>query len=95
MQVPDITSTPLPLSPTRTSPARQDGFSDLFLRTLGETNRLQANVESLVERAALGEAINPATMASAVNKADLAFRTLVQMRNKLVQAFDELRQMQV
>jgi flagellar hook-basal body complex protein FliE len=83
------------MSPPSAAPARSSAFGDVFLRAMGDANRSQASVEHLIERVAAGEDVNPATLAAAVNKADLAMRTMIQIRNKLTQAFDELRQMQV
>jgi flagellar hook-basal body complex protein FliE len=74
---------------------RAGGFEDLLRSTLGETNQYQVNAERSIEALATGENPDPTAVVNAVNRADLAFRTLIQIRNKLVQAYDELRQMQI
>lgn len=95
MQIPTLSPTSTSLSAAPTSPSSASGFGDLLTRAAAETNHSQILVESMTERMAAGDTINPAELAAAVNKADLAFRTMVQIRNKLVVAFNELRQMQV
>jgi flagellar hook-basal body complex protein FliE len=71
------------------------GFEELLQQFLRDTNQLQLDAERTLERVAAGEDLDPAAVAAAVNKAELAFRTMIQIRNKLVQAFQELRQLQV
>ena len=81
----------------RATPGRGQttGFAELFRDTLTQANQAQLNAERLIEAVAAGEEPNPGEVASAVNKADIAFRTMIQIRNKLVEAFQELRQLQV
>ncbi len=95
MRIDQVSPAGIPITPANLQTPTPNQFSDMFLKSLGEANHAQARVENLIERAATGEDLNPAEMAAAVNKADLAFRTMVQIRNKLTQAFDELRQMPV
>jgi flagellar hook-basal body complex protein FliE len=38
---------------------------------------------------------NPAEVLTAVQKADLAFRTMMQVRNKLVQAYQEVKDIRI
>lgn len=95
MSIQPVSPTGLPITPASYSAPAPKTFSQMFMNAIGETNQTQARVENLIERGAAGEALNPAEVAAAVNKADLAFRTMIQIRNKLTQAFDELRQLQV
>jgi flagellar hook-basal body complex protein FliE len=83
----------LPAVPAEHRPS--SSFFDLLGASIRQTNQLQLHAEELIAALASGQAIEPEVIAIAVNKADLAFRTLLQIRNKLVDAFTELRQMQV
>lgn len=74
---------------------RTGGFDDLLKNALSDVNQMQAHAERSIEAFATGEQPDPAVVAGAVNKADLAFRTMLQIRNRLVSAFNELRQMQI
>ena len=95
MRIDSVSPTGIPVTPEAYAAPKTKGFSDLFMQAVGQANHQQGVVENLIERSAAGENLNPAVVASAVNKADLAFRTLIQMRNKLTEAFNELRQLQV
>ena len=44
---------------------------------------------------ATGKSDNVSEVFTAVKKAELAFQTLMQMRNKLLDAYDEIRQMRI
>lgn len=76
-------------------PATPDGksFKDLLLDSLNEVNRLQQEASQGVEKVATGETDNLAEVFSAVRKADVAFSMLMEMRNKLVDAYREIQQM--
>lgn len=95
MRIDQVSVSGIPITPPTIDTPSAKNFTDMFMKSIGEVNHTQARVENLVERSATGEDLNPAELAAAVNKADLAFRTMVQIRNKLTQAFDELRQMPV
>ena len=74
---------------------RIDGFGDLLRQSLAELNTLQTNAENSIAAFSAGMPVSPDEVAAAVNQADLAFRMMVQIRNKLVSAWQELRQMQI
>jgi flagellar hook-basal body complex protein FliE len=95
MRIDQVSSTGLPIAPATLPSSKPSSFGDLFQQAVGEVNHKQALVENLIERSAAGERLNPAEMAAAVNKAELAFRTMIQIRNKLTESFDELRRLQV
>lgn len=95
MRIDSVSQSGIPITPPTFESKSPKSFGDLLTNAMGQMNHSQNYVENLIERVATGENINPAVVATAVNKTDIAWRTMVQMRNKLVQAFDELRQMQV
>ena len=70
-------------------------FKDVLFDSIQQVNELQADAQKAVEGLATGEQDNLAQVMTAVQKADLAFRTLMQIRNKLVDAYQELRQMRL
>ena len=51
--------------------------------------------EHLAEKAATGQLADPTVALVAVEQADLAFNTAVQIRNKLVEGWQEISRMQV
>jgi flagellar hook-basal body complex protein FliE len=70
-------------------------FHDVLVNSLQEVNSMQQQANTAVEALYTGQDVNPAEVLTAVQKADLAFRLLMQVRNKIVQAYDEVRSMQV
>ena len=56
---------------------------------------MQQDAAAAVEGLATGEDVNPAEVMTAVQKADIAFRMMMQIRNKLVQAYTEIENIRV
>ena len=83
-------------SPATPNPADQDkGFKDLLMQSIHEVNRLQAEADQARINLATGQSDNVAEVFTAIKKAELAFQTLMQIRNKLMDAYDEIKQMRV
>jgi flagellar hook-basal body complex protein FliE len=87
---------PMPLQATRPGQDAQSGeFKDLLLRSINEVNSMQQEADRAVERLITGEDVTPAEVLTAVQKADIAFKLMMQIRNKLVQAYQELQNIRV
>jgi len=78
-----------------TSEASGASFKDVLLDSLNQVNRLEQEASQGVERLATGETTNVAEVLSAVRKADVAFSLLMEIRNKLMDAYTEIRQIHV
>jgi flagellar hook-basal body complex protein FliE len=74
---------------------RSDAFLDLLRDSVSDVNRQQLRVEDLATRSFAGEDIDPSVVATAISKTDIAFRTMIQIRTKLIDAFNELRNLQI
>ena len=72
-----------------------DSFKDVLMKSLEEVDRLQKDADRAFQGLATGKTQDVTEVLSAVQKADLAFKTLMQIRNKLIDAYDELRQMRI
>jgi flagellar hook-basal body complex protein FliE len=70
-------------------------FSSLLTAGIGQVNDMQHDSHELVEKLLSGEDVNQAEVFTSVQKADMSFRLLVQIRNKLMQALDELNSIRV
>ena len=70
-------------------------FKDFLLNSIREVNSMQQAADRAVEALAAGEQINPAEVLTAVQKADIAFRLMMQIRNKMVQAYQEVQNVRV
>ena len=70
-------------------------FSDTLTESLGKVNDLQKEADMAIEDFATGKTRNIHETMIAVNKADLAFRLTMQVRNKIVEAYQEVMRTQV
>ena len=70
-------------------------FKDFLVNSIQEVNSMQQAADQAVEKLASGEQVNPAEVLTAVQKADIAFRMMMQIRNKIVQAYQEIQNIRV
>ncbi len=66
-------------------------FQDVLMKSLEQVNELDRQSQSMIAGALTGEDYTQAEVFTAVKKADLAFRTMLQIRNKLLDAYNELK----
>lgn len=97
IHLPGVTGPPglSPIKGIQPQPPAGGDFKNSLLSALDEVNRLQQEASQSVEKLATGESDNVAEVLSSVRKADVAFSLLMEMRNKLVDAYRELQQMRV
>ena len=77
---------------------RDQSFDDVFqsmLNAVGETNELQNSAESAEIQFALGEAVNTHDLQIAQEKANAALQYTVAVRDKLLEAYREIMNMQI
>lgn len=70
-------------------------FKSVLVDSLNEVNRLQTEADEGVQKLMTGEARNVAEVFAAVNKAGVAFDLLMEVRNKLTDAYQEIQQMRL
>jgi flagellar hook-basal body complex protein FliE len=81
-----------------TNAAQADGasaFKDYLLNSIRDVNSMQQQADQAVETLMTGGEADPAEVLTAVQKADLAFRMMMQMRNKLMQVYQEVKDIRV
>ncbi|MFQ5734528.1 MAG: flagellar hook-basal body complex protein FliE [Planctomycetaceae bacterium] len=83
-----------PLTPADASPGGDAGFQQLLKSALQSTSALQNDAQASIETQLSGGDITNAEVMTDLRKADLALRMMLQIRNKLLEAFDEIKQMQ-
>ena len=88
-------STIVPQALPRAEAAGGPDFKNMLLDSIKEVNSMQQEANKAVETLATGGDVNPAEVLTAVQKADLAFRMMMQVRNKLVQAYEEVKSIRV
>ena len=70
-------------------------FKDVLLQNINEANKLQQDATHAIEDLATGRRNDIEGVVLAAQKADTAFRMLQSVRNKMIQAYDEIKQMRV
>lgn len=70
-------------------------FRSLMIDAFQQTNAQGQSAEFAIQEALSGNEITQVEVATALKKADLSLRMMLQVRNKLVDAYNEIRQMQV
>ncbi len=71
------------------------GFAETLKGFLEKTNEAQINADKAVEKLNTGEAKNLHEVMISMEEADISMRLMVQMRNKVVEAYQEIMRMQV
>lgn len=70
-------------------------FSELLTDSISNVNNLQGNANEAIQRLVSGESKNLHETMLAVEKADIAFRTMNQVRLKVIDAYKEIMRMQI
>jgi flagellar hook-basal body complex protein FliE len=91
-----ITPPSLPASPgLAPTGAKGPEFKSFLLDSLQQVNSMQADADQAVEQLMTGGDANPAEVLTAVQKADLTFRMMMQVRNKLMAAYQEIKEVRI
>jgi flagellar hook-basal body complex protein FliE len=72
-----------------------ESFGDVLKGMLTETNQLQSDAADLAQKFATGQIADIHDVMIAAEKAGVAFELVMEIRNKLVDAYQELMRMQV
>ena len=88
-----LTTTSAPAS--QPAPAQEKDFKGYLLESLEKVNQLQNEADAGVQKLMTGETNNVAEVFSASRKAGVAFDLLMEIRNKLLDAYSEIKQMRV
>jgi len=90
-----IPAVPLPPTIGKSEASSAGSFANFLTDSLQQVNSMQAEANKAVETMATGGEVNPAEVLTAVQKADLAFRLTMQIRNKLVAAYQEIQNIRI
>jgi flagellar hook-basal body complex protein FliE len=87
----------IPLSSERTGKAEvsKDSFKEMLKSSIGEVNQLQIEADSSIEQLVAGNTKNLHETMIAMEKADISFRLMMEVRNKIIEAYHEIMRMQV
>ncbi len=70
-------------------------FKDVLTEAVSEVQRLQTEADATIKQLVAGEIKDVTEAMVAVEKADVAFQTMMTVRNKIVAAYEEIMRMQV
>ena len=84
----------LPTQPTAGTAGGQS-FQNILLEALDQVNTMQGQANEAVEQLVTGGDVNPAEVLTSLQKADLSFKLMLQIRNKLVQAYQEINNIRI
>ncbi len=70
-------------------------FADTLKKSIDDVSKLQQDASQAVTDLATGKTENMSGVMTAVEKSDLAFKTLLAIRSKLMDAYDEIKGMSV
>lgn len=70
-------------------------FSDMLADSLKDVNSLQKEADTAIQKLASGQSQNLHETMLAVEKAEIAFKTMNQIRMKVIDAYKEVMRMQI
>ncbi|MBX3361856.1 MAG: flagellar hook-basal body complex protein FliE [Phycisphaeraceae bacterium] len=76
-------------------PESGPSFRDVLMRNIEQVNELQKDATLAIEQLQTGERQDVEGVILATHKADLAFRALQSVRNRMMDALEEVKQMRV
>ena len=99
----DLSIKPIALGPAAAArperptamPGSREGFGSILKDSLGEVNQLHHEANQAVEALSAGRSTDVHNTMIALQKADVSFRLLMQIRNKVVSAYETVMRMQI
>ena len=86
---------PAPL-PRTTGPARPGkSFGETLSESIAQVNELQKAAETAAQDLAMGKSKDIAQTLIAIEKASISFQLMMQVRNRMLEAYQEVMRMQV
>jgi len=91
-----ILQKPINLGKKDTDESKVDGkgFGEVLKDSINKVNSLQLEADEAIKSFAKGESKDIHETMIAVQKADISFRMMMQIRNKIVEAYQEVMRMQ-
>ncbi len=84
-----------PVTPTPPGKSGEPGFKELLREQIEQVNQLQLDAKEAIEDVVTGRRDDLESVMIATQKADTAFRMLLQIRNKVMDAYEEVKQMRI
>jgi flagellar hook-basal body complex protein FliE len=87
--------TDLGIGQQKTGSTSVSSFSDALNKAVNDVDRLQHEADKSIQSAQTGNTGSLHEAIIALEKADISFRTMLQVRNKLIDAYQEIMRMSV
>jgi flagellar hook-basal body complex protein FliE len=87
--------TPLSSQKKKKPEGAGNSFSSMLQNSIKEVNQLQNEADSSIEQLIVGRSRNLHETMIALEKADISFRLMMEVRNKIIDAYHEIMRMQV
>ncbi len=71
------------------------GFVELLAQGVAGVNEMQTQSSDQISDLLAGKEINSAEVFTGIQKADMSFRLMVQIRNKLMRAYEEINNIRI
>ena len=75
--------------------SEDNGFKKVLQKFLSEVNDMQLNADETIKKLASGEIKDLHQVMTALAEADISFKMMMTIRNKLIEAYKEIMKMQV
>jgi flagellar hook-basal body complex protein FliE len=95
LQSPSMSTNSLSSLNSLNSAGDAGSFKSALLKSIDDVNSVQIQADQAVETLMTGGDADPAAVLTAVQKADLAFRMMMQMRNKVMQVYQEVKDIRI
>lgn len=92
---PIVSSIDVPSVGQTAGTAESPGFMDSLKQAIGEVNDAQLHAGRAVDALMTGESQDIHRAMVALQQADVSFQLMMQIRNKLIAAYEEIQRMQV
>lgn len=86
-----------PIAPPRAGQLdepQDSSFKDMLTESIGKVNGLMNDSDKAIEDLATGKSSNVHQTLIALQKADISFRTLLEVRSKVMKAYDDVMRLQ-
>lgn len=93
--VPGSLPVPAPQFASQPAPLGDGSFSNVVQKFIADTNSQQIQADQAIERLATGQSDSIHETMLSLAKADLSFRVFMEVRNKVIEAYQEVMRMQM
>ena len=83
------------IAPAAGGAKSRDGFGSVMNDLIGQVNQSQAKADQMVESLALGEPVEVHQVMIALNEASNALNLTLQVRNKALEAYQDVMRLQI